>query len=125
MKSINSIFRKYKWGLFGILLVVVLIGFGIRESNYYTHALKAFAFHDYIAREYMPAERRRTKDWPTTLENLQQRITAGEVSTSPYSREQRVLEYYQNNFVKIESIQVCQNSYVYRITTKYWNGTCK
>lgn len=110
--------REYKWVLYGVCIVITLAGLCVFVLRKVSRDLQARAFQDYILLEYMPAQRKKQKEWPSTLNGVEQ------VSENSILHHTMV-EYYHNSFIKIEPVLKCGGNYVYRIFTKDRNRTCK
>ena len=107
-----------------ISCLAILYAFADWQLRKFGNGLILHAYTDYVSREYMSAQRRKTKKWPTNLNKLVEHVRAEE----DYSRANRylndVLDFHNDSFERIEMISHEDRKFVYRLHLKGYTVRC-
>lgn len=124
MNHIKNFVSRYKWVLSIVALALVsLYIVAIIELNKLGHLLDSRTFTEYVAYDYMTAQRRKNKEWPKTLNELPRYIKAQKsyiLYPNAGTAENNALKFYNEDFVRFEVLKVERNRCSYRL---YFNDT--
>jgi hypothetical protein len=126
MKPILISLRKRKWVkiIFSIVLIIVLLlSWVTYQLNKLGGVLESSAFADYVSSVYIPAERRRSGKWPTTLDGLPGYFKSHKDSTPLF--DYAVDYYHYKRFRHIEVIKITPEYFLYRLHTNDWTPVCQ
>ena len=110
--------------IFGTLILVLAVAYAYRQIKIYDYGIRVFNYKDYLVCDYIPAQKKRTGQWPTGLEGLSAQVSKQLRDGSAGHGEEQlnlVLEFHRQNYRSLEIVSSSEEKCIYILHLKQGN----